>query len=57
MKNPQHSLIERAIGELIGIVIYNELKDTFRAYEVKFRIQRHVKMANKVKEEIENEDC
>jgi len=52
MSNQQPSLVTRAVGSLIGCVVYNEFKDHFKRAEVKVRIKRHVKMAEEVKKQV-----
>jgi len=52
MSKQQYSLVERALGSVIGFVVYNEFKDHFRRAEVRVRIRRHVKMAEEVKKQV-----
>ena len=46
-------LVKRAVGSLIGMVIYNEFKDQFRKAEMRVRIRRHVKMAESVENKVD----
>jgi len=52
MSNQQSSLVTKAVGNVIGLVVYNEFKDHFRRAEVRVRIRRHVKMAEEVKKRV-----
>jgi len=48
-----HSFLERAVGSVIGLVIYDEFRDEFREAEMRVRIMRHVAMAKAVKNKVE----
>jgi len=48
-----YSLMEKAVGNAIGLILYDEFKDEFRSAEMRVRIRRHVKMAKAVKKEVE----
>jgi len=48
-----YSFMERAVGTIVGAVIYDEFKSEFREAEMRVRIRRHVAMAKAVEEKIE----
>jgi len=47
------SIIERAFGSIIGLVIYHQFKDEFSEAEMRVRVRRHVRMAKSVENKVE----